>query len=149
MFSSLRPGTTVYVLEQKDKVTLEQGQVVQVIPSYVGAVDMKICIGDKNYELKQLPYSKSIAKNGELIISENLQDLLKEVSKLKENSESIVNNIEYYKNVITDCSEILANNDPQFAKNKQRDEELTTLKEQVASMQQSLTDIQKLLTSKN
>lgn len=145
MFSSLRPGATIYVLEQKDKLTLKQGQVMQVVPSYGGAVDVKMCVGDQNYELKQLPYSNTIAKNGELIVSETLSDILKQVSNIKQESETIVNNVSHYESIIKDCNNILADNDPQFAKDKQRDEELVTLKEQVASIQESLTSIEKLL----
>ena len=106
MFSTLRQGDTVLVLEQSDKLTLHTGEIIEVLPNYTlnynynGNINMKVKINDQEYEFKKVPWNQSVAKNGKIIIGENKEVILKEVSALKENSEQILNNIDYHKQLV-------------------------------------------------
>lgn len=156
MFANLRQGNTVYVLEQSDKLTLKAGQIIENKPNYTGSMDMKVKIDDNEYELKQLSYNKSIARNGSIVVSENLNDLLNEVRNLKADSEDKIKNYDYYEQNVKDCDAILRQYDSSYEKEQKVNEEITELrqqndelKQQIQSMSQSLSNIEKLLSNNN
>lgn len=155
MFSNLRQGNSVYVLEQTDHLTLKVGKIIDNKPNYAGTMDMKVKVDDKEYELTKLPYNQNIANSGSLIVTENKNDALNEVRKIKANSENIVNNFDYYKQNIEDCDIILKEYDSAYAKEQKQQEEINGLKQQneelksqISNMAQSLSNIEKLLSNK-
>lgn len=156
MFSNLRQGNTIYVLEQSDRLRLKTGKITDNHPNYTGGMDMKVKVDEYEYELKQLPYNQSFAKNGSIIVSENLDTILNEVRNLKAECENKVNNMDYYNQTIEDCDAILRKNDASYDKELKRDEEIDDLKrqneeltKQIQSMAQSLSNMEKLLSNKN
>ena len=76
MFSSVRQGTTIYVLDKTDIPSLKVGQVVSFgsqMPKFntstpgVGigmntemVIDVKVKSGDQEYDFKQLPCAQSV-----------------------------------------------------------------------------------------
>lgn len=155
MFGTLRQGDTVLVLEQSDKLTLNTGEITELLPvypqnyNYSGNINMKVKINGQEYEFKKVPWNQSVAKNGKIIIGENKDVILKEVSALKENSEQILSNIDYYKQLIKDCDTILRNNDTYYNSTAKHDEEINDLKNQINDMSKALAKIEKLLSSQN
>lgn len=155
MFSTLRQGDTVLVLEQLDKLTLNTGEIIEILPTYTpnynynGNINMKVKINDQEYEFKKVPWNQSVAKNGKIVIGENKEVILKEVSALKENSEQILNNIDYHKQLVRDCDAILRENDTYYNSTVKHDEEINDLRNQINDMSKSLAKIEKLLSSQN
>lgn len=153
MFGTLRQGDTVLVLEQSDKLTLNTGEITELLPNYTpnynGNINMKVKINGQEYEFKKVPWNQSVAKNGKIIIGENKDVILKEVSALKENSEQILSNIDYYKQLIKDCDTILRKNDTYYNSTVKHDEEINDLKNQINDMSKALAKIEKLLSSQN
>lgn len=153
MFGTLRQGDTVLVLEQSDKLTLNTGEITELLPNYTpnynGNINMKVKINGQEYEFKKVPWNQSVAKNGKIIIGENKDVILKEVSALKENSEQILGNIDYYKQLIKDCDTILRKNDTYYNSTVKHDEEINDLKNQINDMSKALAKIEKLLSSQN
>lgn len=153
MFGTLRQGDTVLVLEQSDKLTLNTGEITELLPNYApnysGNINMKVKINGQEYEFKKVPWNQSVAKNGKIIIGENKDVILKEVSALKENSEQILGNIDYYKQLIKDCDTILRKNDTYYNSTVKHDEEINDLKNQINDMSKALAKIEKLLSSQN
>lgn len=151
MFSTLKPGNVVHVLEQADKLAYKVGKVISVAPDYTGGLVMKVKVDDQEYEFKQLPYNQSVAKNGSIIVSETKDNIITELKKLKEESESIIdsNNIKYHESRAKDATDLLRQMNPTYDKEIRRDEEIDTLKQQMASMASSLANIEKLLQSKS
>lgn len=156
MFSNLRQGNTVYILEQSDKLSLSEGQIVENKPNYTGGMDMKVKADGNDYEFRQVPYNQTITKNGSIIVSENLNTILNEVRNLKSDSENKLNNMNYYKQTISDCDQILRKYDVSYNKEQKMNEEIDTLrkqnselKEQICSMQSALSDIKELLSKKS
>lgn len=148
MFSNLRQGATVYVLEQSNNLQLKTGNILENKPNYTGGMDMKVKVDDQEYDLKQLPYNQIIAKTDQLMVFENKTDAIKEVKKLKEESEKILNDIDYYKQTVEDCDMILRQNDSSYDKEQKQNEEIQTLKDQIAILTQSLSNIEKQLLNK-
>lgn len=149
MFSTLKQGNTVHVLEQTNGLSYKIGNITGIIPNYTGGMDMKVKVDDQEYEFKQLPYNQSIAKkDGSIVVAETKDSIIAEIIKLKESSETILNNREYYEKLIKECDILLRQIDPDYDKEIRRDEEIETLKQQISNMSQSLENIEKLLKSK-
>lgn len=72
-----------------------------------------------------------------------------EVESTLQNSRQIINNIDFYKKSITDCENILKELNPQFAKDKERDDRINGLDSKVSSMEGKLDKILNALTANN
>lgn len=149
MFSTLKQGNTVHVLEQTDSLSYKTGKITSIVPNYAGGMDIRIKVDDQEYEFKQVPYNQSVANNGTIVISENKENIVAEIQKLKENSETILKNKDYYEKNVEDCNNLLRQLNPTYDKEMKRDEEIDLLKQQMLSVSQSLADIKELLSKKS
>lgn len=149
MLTQLKPGNTIYVLEQQEDLKLSTGKVVNVMPSYTGNVDMEVKVNDQTYKFQQVPFNQSVVKNDFVIIGETKDQILNEVKKIKEDSDKILDNISYYKSRSKQCEEILRQNNPTYDKELKRDEEINQLKDQMSAMMGSLANIEKLLNKQS
>lgn len=154
MFSALTQGSLVYILDKTDKPTLKIGEIVSISlpkPSFnqyqQPTVDMKINIGGTTYEYNSIPSGLSIVtyNNGKITISESKQGLQQEVENILSNSKQILNNIENYKQNIKDCEQILKELNPQYAKDKERDDRLNSLEERFGGVESKLDKILNLV----
>ena len=89
--------------------------------------------------------AKSVSyNNGNLIIAESKQTIQSEVEATLQHANYVVEHIEDYKNQITKCEEVLKELNPQFAKDKARDERIAGIENEVAGMK---GDIAKILAA--
>lgn len=154
MFSALRQGSTIYILEKGDKPVLKIGSVISTTSptnyNYLnmGTLDINVKVEDNVLEFKQLPASLNIANynNGNTIISESKEQLCQEVENMIRNSKQIINSIPYHEVVITEGEGILKQLNPQFAKQKDQEEKINNLETKVGSMESKLDDIASMLT---
>ncbi len=100
--------------------------------------------------LGNIPSGYSIVSynNGKITISETKQGLQSEVESVLQNSKQIVNNIDTYKQNIIDCEEILKELNPQFAKDKERDDRLNNLEMKFQGVETKIDKILNLVTNK-
>lgn len=155
MFSSLNQGSPIYILDKSDRPTLMIGQIQSISAPHQqftgysqfnnATIDMKVSVEGNTFEYNAIPGSNTIVSynNGKITLSETKQGLQQEVENLLQTSTAIVNNIDKYKQNITDCETILKQLNPQFAKDKERDERLNNLEERFGGVE---TKIDKLLT---
>ena len=147
MFSALSQGSSIYLLDRTSSPKFIIGEVVGVTqPKYSynqATVDLKVKIEDAVQEFNNLPSINSFVtyNNGKLIISETKQGIQNEVETLLTNSKNIVNNIDTYKQNIEDCEEILKQLNPQFAKDKERDDRLLNLENRFDGVESKLDKI--------
>lgn len=154
MFSTLRQGNVVFILDKTDGLTLKKGQVL----SNTGAnmvynltpnslVTLTIDINGEHKEFNNIPAMQSSVQynNGSLLIIDNQELASTEVENIIKSSKEILNNTKYYEKLMVDGEEILKALNPQFAKDKARDEEFTALKERVGGMENKLDTIITLL----
>jgi hypothetical protein len=66
-----------------------------------------------------------------------------------QNRKNIIENIPQYKNDIVECENALKDLNPEFAKDKERDERIDSLSTQVTNMQSTLDKIVNLISSNN
>ena len=141
MFSALSQGSSIYLLDKTSTPKYYIGEVVSC--HNFGAVNLKVKIEDSVQEFNNLPSANSLVtyNNGKLVISETKQGIQNEVESLLQSSKRIVNNIDQYRNNISECEAILRELSPQFAIDKERDDRLTNLESKFGDVESKLNEI--------
>ena len=160
MFSALNQGSIIYILDKTERPKFKVGEIVSISQPKVDynstgqfgqyqatTVDIKVNIDGNTYEYNSIPSSHSIItyNNGKITLSETKQGLQSEVESILQNSKQIVDKINVYKQNITDCENILKELNPQFAKDKERDERLNSLEERFGGVEDRLDKIINLI----
>ena len=134
----------IYDLMSIIKDEYSVGEIIGVSqPKYNGTLDLKVRIGNSVEEFNNLPSINNVVtyNGGKLVISETRQGIQTEVESLLHNSRQILNNIDTYKQNIVDCEEILKELNPQFAKDKERDDRLLNLENRFDGVESKLDKI--------
>lgn len=154
MFSALRQGNIVYIIDKTDGLTLKKGQVVSNSATNMpynlnpnSLLTITIEIEGQTKEFNNIPAMQSSINynNGKLIIIDNQELASTEIENIVKSSKEILDNKEYYEKLVADGEEALKLINPQFAKDKARDDEFNALKEQVGGMENKLNTIIDLL----
>lgn len=154
MFSALRQGNIVYLLDKSNGLTLKSGQVITnsganlmyaATPQTV--INLTIDVAGEHKEFNNIPAMQSSVNynNGNLILIDNKELAITEVENIVSSSKHILENTSYYEKMVTDGEEVLKILNPQFAKDKARDEEIAQLKDKVGGMENKLDTIIGLL----
>lgn len=157
MFSTLRLNSPIYILDKKDSPVLKRGIVELVSPqrsktgSFYGqpsdmVVDITVNIEGTSQEFKNIPANLTIASDGTIVLSETKEALSSEVDALLSLSKQIIDSVDYHKEVIEKCEQILKELNPQFAKDKIQEEKITSLETRIGGVESNLNDIKDMLT---
>lgn len=162
MFSGLRQGTALYVLDKSEEPKVVTGYVERVSaphPMYqsynpnvsFGAnlqtvVDVVVKIGNDKKEFVGIPSTSTIHSYGDYVLSESKDNMIQEVNAMLTNSRSIIANVDQHKSNIVACEKILKELNPVYAKEQERDEAIDSLTKQVNSMQDILARLEQKLT---
>ncbi len=150
MFSALNQGSLIYLLEKTPEPKFKVGEVIGISQPRVNytfnnqaTVDLKVRVDDSIQEFNSIPAINSLVTyNGtQLVISETKQGIQNEVESILDNSRQIVDNIDTYKKNIEDCEEILKQLNPQFARDKERDDKLMNLEARFLGVESKLDEI--------
>lgn len=126
------------------------GSAVQRLATMFGTnmmvVNLKVKVDGSNIDYNNIPANNTSVSynNGNLIIAESKQTIQSEVEATLQHANYVVEHIEDYKNQITKCEEVLKELNPQFAKDKARDERIAGIENEVAGMK---GDIAKILAA--
>lgn len=153
MFSALRQGSVVYILEKGENPVLKVGQVVSITqPNYSSnflmngsTIDINVKVNNQNMDFKNVPSSQSVANYNNAIITETKELMSNEVDNMLQSSRSIVDSVAYHNNIITSCESILKELNPRFAKEKERDEDINNLKDKMGDIESKMDKILVLL----
>lgn len=154
MFSALRQGSSLYILEKGEFPTLKIGQVsstTQPRTSYLyntSSMDINVTVGDETMEFKNVPGPQSVINYNNVILAETKELMSNEVDSILQNSTNIINSVEYHTHVIQACEGILKDLNPRFAKEKERDEDINSLKTKIGGIETKMDKILTLLTEK-
>lgn len=154
MFSALRQGSVIYILEKGENPTFKVGQIVSITqPNYSNnflmngsTIDINVKVGDQNMDFKNVPSSQSTATYNNVIIAETKELMSNEVDNMLQSSKSIVDSVTYHNNVIASCENILKELNPRFAKEKERDEDINNLKDKMGGIESKMDQILTLLS---
>lgn len=143
MFSGLRQGQTLYVLDKSSEPKVVTGYVERIsaphpmYPNYnpnvsFGAnlqtvVDITVKIDNDKKEFVGVPSTSSIHSYGDYVLSESKDNMIQEVTSMLENSKSILSNVEQHKSNIEACEKILKGLSPVYAKEQERDEAIENI----------------------
>lgn len=160
MFSAIKDGSIIHILNKREKLTYNVGRVISVKNSqfnnnfyqngqyFNGEIDISVDVNGKQIDFGKVPSSQNIAyyDNGNTIISENSENIINEVRNAIQISDSVLNTIDYHKSVKVDGEDILKKLDPRFAKEKDRDEEINNLSKRMDNVDVTLKQIVSLLS---
>lgn len=149
MFSALSQGSLVYILDKTKDIDFKIGEIVgTTVPQYAidgsGMVmNLTIKVNDERVDYKNVPSNANSVSynNGKLIIAETKQTIQSEIESTLHNATYIVEHVEDYKNQITQCEQVLKDLNPQYAKDKARDEEITGIKIQINDVQSQVAGL--------
>lgn len=143
MFSGLRQGTALYVLDKSKEPKVIQGYIERIsvphplYPNYnpsvsfganlQTAVDITVKLGDDRKEFVGVPSTATIHSYGDYVLSESKDSMVQEVTTMLENSKSIVANVEQHKSNISACEKILKELNPIYAREQERDEAIDNI----------------------
>lgn len=158
MFSGLRQGSTLYVLDKSSEPKVITGYVERVssthpmYPNYnpnvsFGAnlqtvVDIVVKVNDDKKEFVGVPSTATIHSYGDYVISESKDSMIDEVSAMMENSKSIISNVEQHKSNITACEKILKELNPVYAKEQERDEAIDNISGRMNRIEEALARLE-------
>lgn len=154
MFQNLIQQSFIYVLD-KEGLKLTTGKVVdvqkpfsQIGMSPLPGSTMKLTadVDGKSTEFNNIPCGSSMVTYGNTVVTDDKQVMLTEIENLHKSAKSIVDNIEYYKKASSSYESMMKELNPQFAKDKQYEEDLTNLKSEVSGMKDSMNDIKDMLS---
>lgn len=154
MFSALRQGSIIYILEKGENPSLKIGQIISITqPNYSNnflvngaTIDISVKVGTDNMDFRNVPSSQSVTNYNNIVITETKELMLNEVDNMLQNSKSIVDSVSYHNNVITSCENILKDLNPKFAREKERDEDINNLKDKMGGIESKMDKILTLLS---
>lgn len=154
MFQNLIQQSLIYVLD-KEALKLTTGKVLDIQKpfSQIGMAPLpgstlKIVadVNGKSTEFNNIPCGASTVTYGNTIVTYDKQTMLSEVENLHKSVKSINDNREYYVKAETAYDSMMRELNPQFAKDKQYEEDLVNLKSEVSGMKSSMNDIKDMLS---
>ena len=153
MFSALRKGTQVYVLTKDGIPELIKGVIESTTyPTYNTnyyngqTMDINIRTDNDNMEFKNIVPTLSVVDYKNIILSETKELLIPEVENMLQNSKSIVENVEYHRNVVQQCEKMLKDLSPKYAKEIQHDEDINNLKSEMGGIKSKIDTIIQMLS---
>ena len=160
MFSTLRKGSTVYILDRTNTPEVKLGYIENVsmpspmYPTFNPAaslgtnmqtvVDITLRIGEEKKEFS-VPSNLSIHTYGDYTLSENKEAMISEVDGLLQNSKDILDSVDKHKASVTAYESILKKLNPVYAKEQERDGAINDLSQRVDSIQDTLERLERLL----
>lgn len=158
MFSALTQGSPIYILERDKEIKYNVGEIVSfTIPQFsvdgTGqmVMNIKVKVGDVVTDFNNLPSTSSIStyNNGKTIISETKQQIQAKVEDILSKNKSILENIDSIRKECDDAENVLKVLDSSYAKDKIRDEEMSSIKNKVIDMESKLNKIFDIVVNNN
>lgn len=160
MFSALKDGSIVHILNKRDKMTYNVGRIVSIKSSQFGNIpygnnqflngelNITVDVDGKQIDFGKIPANQNIVyyDNGNTIVSESTDNIINEVRNAIQMSDSVLNSIDYHKSIKLDGEDILKKLDPRYAKEKTRDEEINNLNKRMDNVDDTLKQIISLLS---
>lgn len=160
MFQSARVNQTIYILYKEAVPRLEIGSITQVtqpmvkfptVPQYgqpqEHVVDVFANVSGAQRQFQQLPANKESADfgTGNVFVTVNRDAMNAEIGNLKNESIGIINRVDEERQKIVKYDEILIQLNPEFAEKQRQEQEIATLKNQVAQLAQTNTNLETMM----
>ena len=163
MFGTLRAGSHLYVLNKGENPSLILGQVLSVTPprpkvnsqfmpnpmQVEQVIDIVVKVGDDTKTFSGVNTALSIVDTGanNYVISDDKAAIINEVEAFGTLSQNALNSVPYHKKVVEACRQMMLELNPTLQKEADRDKEMNTMKEELATMRTSMNEMTNLLKS--
>ena len=148
MFSTLKQNSIFYIFDKNINPNIKIGKVVNISvnPQHYGLanqeIDITVDVNGDTYEFKKITSNLTIVSpNKGIIISDNVEDMTKEVEVTINNSQQIIDSIDYHKSIINAKDDLLGILNPRFAKEKEQESKLIALETKVDNILNMLSDV--------
>lgn len=162
MLSTLQQGSLVHIIDKTKGIKYLVGEIVSksdAIADYSNPslglaapmfFDLDVKVADETYQFKHLNSTLCVANNGNIVISETKEGLVPTVETILHNSKKVIEpeNIQYHKEAVESCEDILKKLNPVFAKEKERDARIENLESKVSGIDDKLDKIFNLINTK-
>lgn len=156
MFSSLRQGSTIYILEKTNEPVLKIGQVISISqPTYNSnylmngsTINISVKVNDQTIDFQNIVSSLSVVSQNNVTIAETKELMSNEVDNMLQSSKNIIDSVSYHEKVVESCENILKELNPRFAKEKERDEDISNLKNKMGGLETKMDQIISILNNK-
>lgn len=110
-------------------------------------VDVFANVGGAQRQFQQLPANKESADfgTGNVFVTVNRDAMNAEIGNLKNESIGIINRVDEERQKIVKYDEILMQLNPEFAEKQRQEQEIATLKSQVAQLAQTNTNLETMM----
>ena len=154
MFSALRQNNSIYILDKGADPTLEIGVVVSATPkmgtyqnAFNNTVDIKAKVGEITKEFNQLPANMSKTYyNNSIVVTSDKESMLQEVEAFIRNSQQVIESVPYHEKVVSSGEAMLAQLNPQIAKDKANEEKINQLETKVSNIDNRLGTMMDMLS---
>lgn len=109
-------------------------------------VDISVKVGDQNMDFKNVPGSLSVTSYNNIIITETKELMSNEVDNMLQSSKNVIDSVPYHNKVVQSCEQILKDLNPRFAREKERDEDISKLKNKMGGIESKMDQILTLLS---
>lgn len=154
MFSNLRGGAPIYILH-KQEPKVEVGEVLSVgqpqpqYPAYQNGliqsprtmVDVRVKVGEQTIDLQKLPSELSVADCNGMVVSETKDSIINEVAAMSKISQSVLDSMDRHQNIVTRCSELLEELNPEVKREAERVKEMSDLRAEVGELKSLLSQL--------
>lgn len=150
MFQSARVNQPIYILYKDSVPRIEIGTITQVTqPVYKfpaappfgqpqeQVVDVYANVGGAQRQFQQLPANKESANyisNGNVFVTVSRDAMNAEIATLKNEAVGIINRVDEERQKIVKYDEILMQLNPEYAEKQRQEQEIATMKNQMATM---------------
>ena len=161
MFQSARVNQPIYILYKESVPRIEIGTITQVTqPVYKfptaapygqmqeQVVDVFANVGGAQRQFQQLPANKESANyvsNGNVFVTVSRDAMNAEIATLKNEAVGIINRVDEERQKIVKYDEILVQLNPEYAENQRREQEIATMKNQMATMASDNAELKNMM----
>lgn len=163
MFQGLRTGSLLYILDKRQaKLTIAQvmsvsnpmpryNSTANIIGGIEQVVDVSVMTDNGQVDYKQLPAMMSVANFGNdgVVLCDTKECMMSEIESMCRASQAVLSSVPFHQSVVSRKDDMIIQLNPQMAKDKERDEEMNTLRQKVDEQAKMLSRIEQLLVSKN
>lgn len=161
MFSNLRAGSLIYILNKGENPSLSVGQVLSVTPprpkvntqfmpnpmQMEQVVDITVKVGDDTKTFSGVNTALSIVDTGanNYVISDDKQAITNEIEAFGTLSQNALNSVPYHKRVVAACKQMMIDLNPSLQKEQDRDNKIGNLEKELSEIKNGFSELTALL----
>ena len=147
IFKDIKQGDAIYLFDRND-ISVQTGKVTAVSGSHAGkynntfemVVDVTINVNE-NTQTYTFKDSNEVSYNGQIMITPNRDNIIREVKQLKSQAEDVIKNIDKSKQTIEKCTSLISEFDPVYKERRENDARYSKLESEIASIKEMITNL--------